>query len=326
MLPRSDGRLIRPLLGVGRAEIEGYVKAHQLSFVEDPSNRDLRYRRNRIRWRLLPLLEREYNPSVARGLARLAALVAEDEATLDEIARESLKGLLGIEGERIRLRLSALQALAPAIRRRILERAIRSVTPDAYLTASHLEAVDRLTALGGPGAASLPWNTKAWRSQGFLYVGKPRPKWCSPPVREELPVPGEVCIAGWGVRVEAAIQTVPRTDLRAAGPERAYVDWKQVVPPLEVRSWRAGDRFHPLGLQGSKKLQDFFVDAKVPRERRDQVPIVTDQRGILWVGGLRIDERGRVGGATEQVLVLTLHREEGSGNALPRPRDLAFRE
>jgi len=200
------------------------------------------------------------------------------------------------------------------------------VTPGAYLTAPHLEAVDRLTAPGGPGAASLPQNLRAWRSQGFLYVGRRRPEWRSPTVREELPVPGEVLIPGWGVRVEAAIQTVPMTDLGAAGPERAYVDWKQVLPPLEVRSWRSGDRFHPLGLKGSKKLQDLFVDAKVPRERRKQVPIVTDQKGILWVSGLRIDERGRVGGATQQVLVLTLHREGGLGDALPGAWALASRK
>jgi tRNA(Ile)-lysidine synthase len=324
MLPQSDGRLIRPLLGVGREEIEAYVKAHQLSFVEDPSNRDLRYRRNRIRWRLLPLLEQEHNPSVARGLARMAALVAEDEAYLDAVARESLQGLVDIEEERMCLRLSSLQALAPAIRRRILERAIRSVTPGAYLTSSHLEAVDRLTAPGGPEATSLPRNLRAWRSQGFLYVGRRRPEWRAPTVREELPVPGEVLIPGWGVTVEAVIQPVPMTDLRAAGPARAYVDWKQVLPPLEVRSWRSGDRFHPLGLKGNKKLQDLFVDAKVPRERRDQIPIVTDQKGILWVSGLRIDERGRVGGATEQVLVLTLHREGDLGDASPGPMGLGI--
>ena len=122
------------------------------------------------------------------------------------------------------------------------------------------------------------------------------------------------------------VQTCALPIFRGAGPERAYVDWKQVVPPLEVRSWRSGERFRPLGLKGSKKLQDLFVDAKVPRERREQVPVVTDQQGILWVSGLRIDERGRVGGATEQVLVLTLHREGGPGDASPGPWVLASRE
>jgi tRNA(Ile)-lysidine synthase len=326
MLPLSNRRLIRPLLDVGREEIEAYIKAHQLSFVEDPSNRDLRYRRNRIRWRLLPLLEREYNPSVARGLARMAALIAQDEATLDEMARESLKDLLSIEGERICLRLRSLQALAPAIRRRILERAILSVAPSAYLSARHLEAVDRVSAAGGPKAASLPRNMKAWRSHGFLYVGRRRPESRSSSVREELAVPGVVLIPAWGVRVEATIRPMPITDLGCAGPARAYVDWRQVVPPLEVRGWRSGDRFRPLGLQGSKKLQDLFVDAKVPRESREQIPVVTDQRGILWVSGLRIDERGRVGESTEQVLVLTLHREGDLGNASPGPWVLASRE
>jgi tRNA(Ile)-lysidine synthase len=66
-----------------------------------------------------------------------------------------------------------------------------------------------------------------------------------------------------------------------------------------------------LGLKGSKKLQDLFVDAKVPRSRRDSLPVVTDQTGILWVPGFRIDERGRIEEATQQVLVLSIHGEEG---------------
>lgn len=310
MLALREGRLIRPLLEVGREDIEAYVKAHQLSFLDDPSNRDLRYLRNRIRWQLLPLLQREYNPSIARTLARMAALVAEDEGYLEEDAGETFNALVDFQGSTLCMSLSALRGLAPAIRRRILERAIWSVAPGVYLTAAHLEAVDRLTGAAGPSAVTLPQAQRAWRSGGFLYVGRRRRERWSP-VREELCVPGEIAIREWGVRMEAAIVPRSMADVPGNGSDRVCIDWKEVLPPLVVRSWRPGDRFRPLGLGGNKKLQDLFVDAKVPREERVRVPVVTDQKGILWVPGFRIDERGRVGGTTVEVLVLTIHRGEG---------------
>ena len=143
MLAVKENRLIRPLLAVGREEIEGYAKAHQLSFVEDPSNRYLRYLRNRIRWHLLPLLQREYNPSIGKTLARMATFLAEDEAYLEGVACEAYGPLLDLQKGRICMRISSLQRLAPAIRRRILERAVRTVSPEAYVTAAHLAAVQR---------------------------------------------------------------------------------------------------------------------------------------------------------------------------------------
>lgn len=309
MRPVREGRLIRPFLGVGREEIEVYAKTHQLSFVEDPSNRDLRYLRSRIRWQLLPLLQREYNPSIVRTLTRNAALVAEDEAYLEEVAGEAFSPLVDLQENRICMSLRSLRGVAPAIRRRILGQAMRSVARGTYLTSAHLEAVERLTSSGGSSAVTLPGGQWAWRSAGLLCLGKRGGERRSA-VHQELCVPGEVVLAEWGVAMEAAIIPRSAADFPRISPDRAYIDWTQVLPPLEVRSWRPGDRFRPWGLQGSKKLQDLFVDAKVPREEREKVPVVTDQKGILWVPGFRIDERGGIKGATERVLVLTLRRGE----------------
>lgn len=313
MLAVREGRLIRPLLEVGREEIEDYVKRHRLSFVEDPSNQNLRYVRNRIRWKLLPLLEREYNPAMTRTLARMAASVADDEGYLEARAAETFGDLAEFQGTRICMSVTSLRAVAPPIRRRILERAIRCLAPGAYLTGAHLRAVEGLTVPGRQSAVSLPRGQMAWRSAGFLYLGR-RTGQRRPLVHEELRVPGEIIIQGWGVRMEAAI--LPRSIAKVPGnsPDQAYIDWAQVQLPLEVRGWRPGDRFRPLGLQGHKKLQDLFVDAKVPREERAKIPVVSDQRGILWVPGFRIDERGRVGRGTEQVLCLTVYRGEGTAS------------
>jgi tRNA(Ile)-lysidine synthase len=310
MLALREGQFIRPLLEVGREDIEGYVKAHQLSFVEDPSNQNIRYLRNRIRWKLLPLLQREYNPAMARTLARMAAFVAEDEGYLEERAGKTFEDLAEFQGTRICMCLSSIRGLAPPIRRRILERAIRSVASGAHLTAAHVKAVERLAASGGQSVVTLPRGQKAWRSGGFLYLGW-RDRERRSTVHGELRVPGEIVIQEWGVRVEAAILPRSAVDVPGSSPDRAYIDWQQVLPPLVVRSWRPGDRFRPFGLKGHKKLQDLFVDAKIPREERSRVPVVSDQRGVLWVPGFRIDERGRVGESTEQVLCLAIHRGDG---------------
>ncbi len=307
MMPLSDGRLIRPLLEVGREAIEGYVKRHHLSFVEDASNQNTRYLRNRIRSKLLPVLQRDYNPALPRTLARMAAFLAEDEGYLEARAGDAFKALAGIQGTAVCMSVASLQGLAAPIRRRVLERAIRRVTPGAYVTAAHVEALDRLTGSGQSAAVTLPGGKKAWRSGGFLYAGL-RERARHSPLRKALHVPGEIVIHESGVRIEARILPRSVADVHGNNRDHAYVDWKEVHPPLEVRSWRPGDRFRPLGLPGHKKLQDLFVDAKVPREERAKIPVVSDERGILWVPGFRIAERGRVASGTDQVLFLAIYR------------------
>jgi tRNA(Ile)-lysidine synthase len=90
--------------------------------------------------------------------------------------------------------------------------------------------------------------------------------------------------------------------------DQEAVDFDKVEGAVSVRSWQAGDRFHPLGAPGTKKLQDFFTDAKVPESERYFIPIVEDARGILWVVGLRLDERARITARTKQVLKMRFRR------------------
>jgi tRNA(Ile)-lysidine synthase len=315
MLAIREGRIIRPLLGVGRDEIEAYAKRHHLSFLEDPSNRDPRFLRNRIRYQLLPLLQREYNPSISKTLAKTAELLAEEEAyvegTVEQISR---RPLFSVQGNRICMGVGVLRGLASPIRRRLLERAIRAVAPKGYLTSTHLEAVERLLQPKGASAVTLPLGRSAWRSGDLLYLGW-REKGEGFLFNRELQVPGEVELPELGMTVKAGIMPRSVIDLKEGNPDRAYADWDQVLPPLRIRNWRPGDRFRPWGLKGSKKLQDLFVDAKIPREDRGRVPIITDRKGILWVPGFRIDERGGIRGATERVVVFSIHRGGGPSPA-----------
>ena len=121
-----------------------------------------------------------------------------------------------------------------------------------------------------------------------------------------LAVPGRTTVAGWLIEAE----TLPDQKVEVgADPCEAFMDYQAVGGQLTVRSRRRGDRFRPLGLGGEKKLQDYLVDAKVPRDERDAVPLVCASWGIAWVVGHRIDERARVREDTRTVLHLKFRRQ-----------------
>ena len=321
------GPYIRPLLAVTRAEIEAYCREFQLKPRTDPSNLSLRYLRNRVRHELLPLLEREYNPNIRAVLARTAALLREEDDLLEALAARAHHRMQDGRGP-ADLPAAGLARLPAALARRVVRRALQAAGVDvALVSADHMAAI--LALVAAPGAVTLPGGVRVGRRADRLVVERfvrRRAAACGQEPPATLPVPGEARLPRLNVSIHAELVEPPRSlDLiaeprKAAGPERAVLDWDRIVPPLVVRTWRPGDRMRPLGMTGSKKVQDIFVDAKVPKDRRASVPIVADQEGILWVVGLRVDARAAVGPGTRRVLVLRATADSsGTGDGSRHP-------
>ncbi len=314
-IPPVRGRVIRPLLDTPRELIVAYARAHGVPWVEDPSNRTLAYRRNRVRAELIPALAKEYNPRVLESLARTAAIVRAEDAFLDTLARESLGHLArpGLGGEAA-LKGKELAGLKPVLRRRVLRAAAEALPGRPVLSARHLAALD-LWAAAGPrrGRCGFVRDVMAWWDGEDLVLA---PK-ALPPPPDALPLPlgvptraapfaltflAEAAEVGAGAPLPAAPGPAGQPP---GGPAEVWLDAAAAPDPLMVRGWRFGDRFQPLGLAGTKKLQDFFVDAKVPRAARPRIPLVVSGDRILWVVGHRIDERARITAATRCALRLT---------------------
>ena len=122
----------------------------------------------------------------------------------------------------------------------------------------------------------------------------------------ELKIPGWTRLDGFGKEIEAVVsegRTSPQPD-----PQEAYLDYHQLVFPLQARSFSPGDSFIPLGMKGKKKLKNFFIDLKIPCEQRGKIPVVTSGNNICWVAGMRIDERFKIGDKTKKTLKLTMKR------------------
>ncbi|HBT47905.1 MAG TPA: tRNA lysidine(34) synthetase TilS [Peptococcaceae bacterium] len=307
MVPCREG-VIRPLLFVGRAEIEAYCREKGLNPCCDRTNWDTVYRRNKVRHELLPLLARRFNPAVVPTLARTAAILAEENELLEDLTRQALaRAVRQKDASLLRLDREVLLALAPALRRRALRAAAAEVGGAAEF--EHVEALGEILRKGA-GAVTLPGGVRA-RVGGkeIIFLRRGAGGEAVPPFSHPLRVPGLTPLP----EIERAIraEVVPPPARPLAPPEEAWLDWGKIRGPLTARSWRPGDRFRPLGMKGSKKLQDLFVDAGIPVTERRRLPVVVAGENIIWVAGVRIAEDFKITPATREALHLVLEGGEG---------------
>jgi tRNA(Ile)-lysidine synthase len=316
--PRA-GRVIRPLLEVPRADLRQYLAAHSLPFRTDATNADVSIPRNRVRHELIPYLQREFSPGISRVLAREAALAREDEDRLHHEAIDLARSIvLTITGEQIELDALALRALPQALAARVAHHALTRQAGERFIGFDH---VDRLLQLAGGSdgdAFDLP-GQRAVRRGARIVLGRParrgRDERRENSFRVSLSIPGEVTLGnqGWAVSAERVDSMEDGGPGRARGGE-VFIAADPLALPLAIRSRRRGDRFAPLGLGHRKKLQDFLVDRKIPREMRDSLPLVVDgQDRIVWVVGQSVAEDFRVTEPSRGVILLKARRLGGLG-------------
>jgi tRNA(Ile)-lysidine synthase len=317
-----EGWVIRPLLHERRADLLDYLAARGLGYRTDSSNMKSLYQRNRIRRELLPQLH-GYNPRIVETLARTSEILAEDAALLDEIERDRWSRVaLQNGGGRVVLDCQQLAAFPLSLQRRLIRRAWTTLHGTSTgLTLRHVTTVlQKILAGTTDSRLDLPGGVCVFRKAGQMIVEDSRLRACQKAIAWSegivLPVPGEVVLGKDRsmcadlVGSEGGLNPGHQTD-----PWRIEIDAAQ-AEALVVRSWRPGDWFCPTGMGGRrKKLQDFFVDQKVPRESRHRVPLVVAPAGIVWVVGYRGDERFQLRSESVSKVVLSV---VGSGGGSSR--------
>lgn len=331
--PVRGGWVIRPLIEVGREQVEAYCREEGLHPRQDPTNLEAVPLRNRIRLELLPLLERQFNPALRHSLARLAEMMREEDAWLAALAADAFGDLAVTTPGQVALPLGSLQEAPLALRRRLVRLAWQYLAwqrlaggvgeepeEDAPLTLDfhHVERVLGLVE-GRPGAwVPLPRGILARRTARALELARGVPDRVAP-YTYDLPVPGRVRVPEAGLWIEAEVMPVPAgsggAELWGDGRVHTACD-ADLVPGLgtghlAVRNRRPGDRFWPLGLGGSTRLKGFLNGARVPLVERDRLPLILSEGQVLWVVGHRPDDRFRVTPETRRLLVLrAIHGED----------------
>lgn len=297
--------LARPLVEATRAETLRYCREAGLTPRQDPTNLLLQATRNRLRHEVLPLLRR-LNPRLDEALCRLGEAAAADVDYLEAAAHAQWRAQASLEDGGVVFPRRAFVSVPPALRARLLRRAVRRLAGTAVdLEAVHIAAVEE--ALGKRRARlSLPHGLTASVGMRDVRIGRSG-RVPPPPIAETpLAVPGRTDLPGWSAVAE--IVRPPPPQPRPRTRFEAWLDADAVGPQIVVRSRRPGDRVRPLGLGGEKKLQDILVDASVPREERDAVPLVCAPWGVAWVVGHRLDERAALREGSRSVLRLRFRR------------------
>lgn len=300
---REDG-IIRPLMDVMKADIISYCEVNRLQPCIDKTNFESEYTRNNIRLNLIPYIEKEFSPTIKTMLSRMANILREDNSFLEEQSQRVFFRDADIAQEHVKLQVDDLKMLHPAIVKRVLRLAIKQIMLSLEgIENVHIEDILSLISSEKTRAMlNLPKGLIVYkRPEGIFFTRKP--------IQQELTsyqyvlTPGEnIYISEVQMKVESKLLTKEKCMALPIGNMMKAFDIDKIKGDLVIRNRQDGDKMRPMGLGGTKKLKDIFIDLKIPREKRDSIPIVCDEQGILWIVGYKISEDYKIDENTQNVL------------------------
>ncbi|MGB2990103.1 MAG: tRNA lysidine(34) synthetase TilS, partial [Candidatus Zixiibacteriota bacterium] len=303
-IPAKRGKIIRPLIQIRRTEIEEFIKANKIPYRLDSSNYLPDFFRNKIRLSLLPRIREEFNPRIVEILNRTADIISLQQEYIENRSEQLLESLCTIGKGNITFDLRAFADYDICLQREMVRLCVKKLKGD--LKQLTFEPVDRALDLvhQEKSGRRVQLVDRIWAEVSgkkfAVYRGEKR-RYSYP-----LKLPGEVSLKDWGVKIKAEILKAkpPSQDLVSQSQNVAFLDWEKLKEPFCLRSRRRGDKFRPLGMKGTKSVADFLIDAKVPRYLRDEVPVLTSGKEIVWVVGHRISEKHKVTSKTKKVIRL----------------------
>jgi tRNA(Ile)-lysidine synthase len=309
-IPPKRGRIIRPLIEFGRDDIEDFLAGaiqelplHSgCPYVIDSSNLKETYFRNWVRINLISEIKRK-NPSFVHEICRTADIFREEEEYLELIVTKTLMRMISRKSDSsIELFITPLEILEKPVLRRVLRRAIKETRGLRGIGYEHVESIISLIKKGKAGdRIILPDNIRVVREYSLLKMTMEKPSQLG---EYELQVPGETEVQEIGKSIRASY--IEQKGGVIQSRDETMLDADRLVFPLKIRCRTEGDYFYPLGFGKRKKIQDFFVDEKIPRDERDSIPVVLSGNDIIWVAGYRADDRFKVTDRTEIILKLII--------------------
>ena len=289
ILPKRDN-LIRPLLFLSRAGIDEVIQEKGYDFVEDSSNASTVYARNKLRLGVIPLLK-EINPNLEQTFEHNILRFAETELVLQQTVAGLRTTLLEERKDGVYLSLDKIKALNP---KRLLLFELLKVYNFTETVVEEL--LGSLNKQSGTSFYSAGHRITLNRDELILTTITAKEVYTNKIIH-----PSDTAIAFGNQVIEISYteQLVFENN-----PQKAFVDADRLIFPIVVRMWQEGDRFMPIGMRNYKKLSDFFIDQKIPLPQKDSIPILVNGNGdIVWVAGLRQDNRYKVTATTKKVAI-----------------------
>jgi len=298
------GNIIRPLLEIERSRIEKYCTENNLAPRLDKTNLEAVYHRNKVRLELIPYIEKNFNPNIMVTLSRFSGLVKDENDFLETEAGRKLQEIAEFSEDRVVIDVSKLTAVNKALQRRIIRQCIEkfSGTLNGF-DFKHFEGVLELGGKATGAAVILPHKLKVFRSYGKLVLVKDivkADKKCYYKLKYDYDN---------SVETPLGCITIEKRKAKEIGELRGqkdmvYIDSSRIKKELVLRCREAGDIFAPIGMKGTKKLKEYLIDEKIPREERDKLGLIADGNEIVWILGGRLSGKYKITGETSDAIVI----------------------
>lgn len=306
-IPAMRGHIIRPLIEVERIEIEEFLDTEKICFMTDSSNLKEDYLRNKIRRLMMPEIKK-INMDFIKTVSRTADIIRDEERYFSLLVTKTLMKLISRKGDNhIELFIAPLEIMDTVILRRVLRRAIDETRGLRGISFIHIEDIITLIKTGKSGdRIYLPEGARAIKKYSTLLITSEKPVMLGVYTFDS---PGDVVLKEISMVIRSKIINISEFDYNKCLIRNiVFIDADKVSFPLIIRSRRHGDYFYPIGFGNRKKIQDYFVDEKIPRDERDSVPLITSNDNIVWVVGHRLDERYKVEKHTKRILQLEIRQ------------------
>ncbi|MCF8067269.1 MAG: tRNA lysidine(34) synthetase TilS [Desulfobacterales bacterium] len=311
--PVRDGGVVRPLINIYRTDIEAYVRENRLKYVEDTSNLDTRFVRNRVRHELIPLLASGFNKNVKKSLNRFASILSCEDEWIEKIIQPEFdRVIVNKDTGKFQISNDIFKTFHLALKRRILRKIIALVKGDLRrIRFDHIDAIIMQVEKTGYAEHHLPGQIRViFESQCTIFQKEKKTLRSVDPVYKEnssyyytIDLPGTIQIREINATISLSEMEKGKTpDFSSCGKDTVFFDMDAMTFPLIIRTFVPGDRFIPLGMKGSQKVKKYFIDHKVSRLKRATVPIVLSADRIIWVAGHRIDNSVKVNPDTKRIL------------------------
>lgn len=284
---KRDGYIIRPILDLTREEIERYCKENGLNTRLDHTNLERIYSRNRIRLDIIPYVKEHFNNKIEKALWRTSKLLSEDQMLINQVVDNYINAYVSFYEGKYILNIKSFNKEMKALRSRVVREIFNRLKGDLEgVSYKNIESILSLIEKEKTGKEKEFYEIKCFINYDQVEFFK-----------KEQVNPNKI-----DRNLVLKVINNPGKIKFTTNPLEIYIDYDKIQGEIFIRYRKSGDRFRPLGMKGSKKIKDYFIDEKIALGERDNVPLVCDEKNIIWVVGYRMSDAYKITNKTQKVL------------------------
>lgn len=310
-MDHKRGKIIRPLLDTDRRDIERYCRDNALDPRVDSTNQKSIYTRNKVRLELIPYINRLFETDISESLNKMSLLLRDDHEYIEQsVTNLYNESVIKTKNNVLILDMNKLESYHPAACKRVIRQAVRQIKGNLKgIENVHIEDVVEMIRSGRTGAVlQLPDGLRISRGYGELKIFLITDAEEDISFDEPLEIPGMTRVESLGTSILASIYTDHEEAVQSFRVDNKsmeqFFDYDKLKTGINIRNRRNGDIFRPYKSNGTKKLKEFFIDSKIPREVRGNIPLIVKDNEVVWIVGYKISDKFKVTENTKSILKL----------------------